>query len=91
MYTDFNGYKYPTGTLITRVSYGINKGKGIIDLVYDENPVHKVTYFSDIENVVLKHKLYLDTKIFLRKDRTFEFQPIKDILIYRECIYFIPY
>lgn len=82
---------YPYGPRIARVSLGMYKGEKIIDLVYGVNRSYEDTGFEDIMKVVKAHDLPDTTKIFLRKDKTFTFEPIKSMCSYINVVFFERY
>ena len=66
------------------------KGERIIDLTYGIND-NNHTGFRDVMEVAKKYNFPDTTKIYLRKFRSFEFQPIKDIYSCVNLIFFEPY
>ena len=82
---------YPYGPRIARVSFGAYNGEKIIDLVYGVDYSEKDTGFEDIMRISREYDLPDTTKIYLRKDRTFEFKPIKSLHSYIDVVLFEPY
>lgn len=82
---------YPYGPRISCVSDGMYKGERIIDLTYGINSNNQYIGFRDVMEVAKEHNFPDTTKIYLRKFRSFEFQPIKNIYSCFDLIFFEPY
>lgn len=82
---------YPYGPRISCVSDGMYKGERIIDLTYGINNNNQYIGFRDVMEVAKEHNFPDTTKIYLRKFRSFEFQPIKNIYSCFDLIFFEPY